>query len=323
MNADNLGAYYDFQQLANLRTQAVAAPRQAAGDVAAHFESLFVQMMLKSMRDATVEGGLFDSQQLDLYRGMFDQQIALQLSQQGALGLSRILVEQLDAAGALGEAPPREEDVAGNASGLLASARRAAVAPAMPFVPGRVAGAAPAPASPAAAPASPEAFIRHVWDDAVAAADALGVDPAVLVAQSALETGWGRQVIRADDGSSSHNLFGIKAGDNWRGPAATVRTVEYRDGVAALERASFRVYDSFADSFDDYVDLLTGSPRYRAALDSAGDSGAFLRGLQAAGYATDPAYAQKILGILGDAGHGSVFAELKNSSAQPLTRGEG
>ena len=146
----------------------------------------------------------------------------------------------------------------------------------------------------------------------------MGIDPAVLVAQSALETGWGKKVIQADQGSS-FNLFGIKADGRWDGKAATVSTVEFRDGLAVLEKASFRAYDSLSGSFNDYVDFLKSNPRYQQALDKVSDNKEFLAELQDAGYATDPKYAEKILGILGRNNYSSVINELKNSQDLPLS----
>ncbi|MDX1735830.1 MAG: flagellar assembly peptidoglycan hydrolase FlgJ, partial [Halioglobus sp.] len=266
MNPAQAGAFYDLQGLASLRAQAASTPRSATREVASQFEALFVQMMVKSMRDATIDGGLFGSHQMDFYQSMFDQQMSLHLSRQSSLGLSDILVEQLDGGAA---AAPREEDAQGLSQlGVLSGSGNTAAAPAT---------AGPAPQAPAAAndqavpaqagppvsagdsdwrPGSPAEYIRSVWDHAVDAAGRIGLDPLVLVAQSALETGWGRKVIQAVDGRSSFNLFGIKAGGGWNGESAAVNTLEYRDGIAALERASFRVYDSLRDSFDDYVDFL-------------------------------------------------------------------
>jgi flagellar protein FlgJ len=125
----------------------------------------------------------------------------------------------------------------------------------------------------------------------------LGVDPSLLVAQAALETGWGRSIIRNSDGSSSHNLFNIKAHRSWDGPVASVRTREYLGGAASMVRAEFRSYDSFQESFRDYVDFLRTNPRYRTALTQTRDPEAFARSLQAAGYATDPSYADKVMRI--------------------------
>ena len=128
------------------------------------------------------------------------------------------------------------------------------------------------------------------------AANNLGVDPRVLVAQAALETGWGERMARTPDGRPSHNLFGIKA-HGWGGAVTTVPTLEFRDGALQREVAQFRAYGSPAEAFDDYLRFLTDNPRYRQAL-AAGDATGFARGLQAAGYATDPDYADKILGVM-------------------------
>ncbi len=144
---------------------------------------------------------------------------------------------------------------------------------------------------------TPEGFVASIWQHAQSAAKELGVDARALVAQAALETGWGKRHIKHADGSTSHNLFGIKA-NGWNGAVARVPTLEFRDGALRRETADFRAYGSYAEAFDDYARFLTENPRYRQAL-AAGDAAGFAHGLQAAGYATDPAYAQKILGVLG------------------------
>ena len=292
--------FMDIQGLASLRSHAREAPGTAISEVAGQFESLFVQMMLKSMRDATVDGGLFDSSQLDTYQQMFDQQISLELSQQGGIGLAEILVTQL---GGGAQTEPVIDEVGGVQP--LVSLERPPLR-VQRDVPGLIPPAAERQSVVRAVSAtgqdglatSPEEFIQAVWDDAVVAAGELGLDPAVLVAQSALETGWGKKVIQAADGSSSFNLFGIKVGNGWRGDSSIVNTMEFRDGLAALEKAAFRVYDSLSTAFKDYVSFLKNNPRYQGALEKVSDSKAFLTELQQAGYATDPKYAEKILGIL-------------------------
>jgi flagellar protein FlgJ len=312
--------YHDLAGLGALRSQASSTPSEAIEEVAGQFESLFVQMMLKSMRDASIEGGLFDSNQMEMYQSMFDQQISLDLSRGNALGLADVLVNELG-----GSSAPREQP---NLLALASSAYRQAnsqvekiAAQAQSSPPAKVQSAAvltegeqqadvPAQAQ-RWSPASPEAFIRDVWDHAVDAAKQLGLDPLVLVAQSALETGWGKRVIQAVDGGSSFNLFGIKAGLAWEGQSAAVNSLEYRDGTAALEKSSFRVYDSIAKSFEDYVAFLKSNPRYQQALDKVGDAGEFLTELQDAGYATDPSYATKIMGIVGKTSFDAVVNELK------------
>jgi flagellar protein FlgJ len=126
------------------------------------------------------------------------------------------------------------------------------------------------------------------------AAAALGVDPASLVAQAALETGWGKSVPCAADGSCSFNLFGIKAGTSWSGATVNVPTLEFEDGVAVRKVDRFRAYGSIGDSFMDYARLIANSPRYAGALGTGGDVAGFASALQAGGYATDPEYASKI-----------------------------
>lgn len=325
MNTAQASAFYDIQGLASLRAQAASAPAQAMREVGAQFEALFMQMMVKSMREATISGGLFESNQMDFYQGMFDQQVSLHLSRQGALGLSDILVEQLDGNQV---ASDRAQQAGEPLRPDVFMARRGQDAPAagMPLMSGATA-AAPAAADPAAPaderagwlPDSPEEFIRGVWRYAADAAARIGLDPNVLVAQSALETGWGRKVLKAADGSSSFNLFGIKADARWDGAAASVNTLEYRDGIAEVQRASFRVYDSIRESFDDYVDFLTSNPRYQDALGKVRDGREFLRELQGAGYATDPAYADKIINIIDTEAYGPVFEALKSTATLSLT----
>jgi flagellar protein FlgJ len=161
--------------------------------------------------------------------------------------------------------------------------------------------------------------VRALWPHAQRAAGELGVSPQALVAQAALETGWGRAVIQHNDGRSSHNLFGIKADARWGGEQVHVSSLEYVDGTVVRQRAAFRAYDSYADSFSDYVDFLKSNPRYGNALNHAHDPVAFTQALQRAGYATDPEYAQKIQGILGSAALGEATAGVKVSADGSLT----
>ncbi len=341
MQAAQASLYHDFSGLAALRRDARNDAASAVEPVARQFEAIFVQQMLKSMRDATPEGGLFNSSQLKSWQQMFDQQLSVDLADHGGLGLAQVLVEQLQAAGTVSGAaesggtqavvPPQ-----GGQQGMaLPSARYGSTA----VVTGAALEAEPAsthssrqqpsPAQPPlaaaggppAAPTPPEAFVRELWPLAEPAAAELGVDPAVLIAQAALETGWGQRALPAATGSS-HNLFNIKAGSGWQGPVTNVQTVEYDGAAARLERAAFRVYDSPADSFADYVDLIRSAPRYQDALASAAEPEAYLRELQAAGYATDPAYADKILAILQRGTVADTVAELKNSAQLPPTQSD-
>ena len=334
MNVGATASYTDFHALSALRADARNSPTEALDEVASQFESLFVQMMLKSMRDATIEGGLFDSSQLDMYQQMFDQQISLDISQRGGIGLANTLMTQLGGKDSDSESPALVGETE-NIQPLVSLTRTSVEVKRQVLglyetfndsVGAARSGNGAGLSRPNAVehsksdwlPASPEEFIRNVWDYAVGAAKQLGLDPAVLVAQSALETGWGKKVIQTEQGSS-FNLFGIKADDRWGGKAATVSTVEFRDGLAVLEKASFRAYDSLAGAFNDYVDFLKDNPRYQQALNKATDSKEFLVELQDAGYATDPQYADKILSIIGRGNYSSVINELKNSQELPLS----
>ena len=169
---------------------------------------------------------------------------------------------------------------------------------------------------------SPAEFIAAMLPMAQKAAERLGVEPRFLVAQAALETGWGKSMIRQKDGSNSHNLFGIKA-TGWKGDSATVMTTEYVNGKATREKAGFRAYDSFEQSFNDYVRLLENNGRYQKAIQVAGttgDSERFVNELQRAGYATDPQYARKINQI---ARKVQTYQTIADASAAPALRTRG
>lgn len=154
----------------------------------------------------------------------------------------------------------------------------------------------------------PSAFIQRLLPAASKAAQQLGLEPLALIAQAALETGWGQRMFKTSSGADSHNLFGIKAHGNWQGDVAVVDTLEYRQGIAQKEKARFRAYDSPEQSMQDYVNLIQQNPRYQAALDAAADAKSYFRQLQAAGYATDPNYAEKILSVL----EGKAFKQVRN-----------
>lgn len=159
----------------------------------------------------------------------------------------------------------------------------------------------------------PVSFIKSLLPSAQKAAAVLGLEPLALVAQAALETGWGQRMFKNSLGENSNNLFGIKAQSNWQGKVAVVDTLEYHQGVAQKEKAKFRAYESAEQSLHDYVDLIQSNPRYGAALEVASDTKAYFQRLQAAGYATDPNYAQKILTVL----EGSSFKEVRKLLGNP------
>lgn len=309
MNLDAAGIVTDFAGLSVLKSKARQDQRAAADEVAQQFEALFVQMMLQRMRDASFGGGLLDSQQTEFYRDMYDQQLAVHLSDAGGIGLADAIRRQLIGAG--------QETTGGSAVGdyLQRPVQRApafAAPPAGGADPVREALDSPPP------PSSPGEFVRALWPAAERAAAQLGIDPEALLAQAALETGWGRHVMPRDDGASSHNLFGIKADQRWDGERVRKTTLEYKDGVALKTRADFRAYDSYDQAFEDYVQFVRGNRRYRDAVAAAGDPKVYFQELQKAGYATDPAYAEKIVAILEGPALSGARDRLKNDQTLPL-----
>ena len=298
MSVQGPSNYNDFAGLASLRARSGQGDPKVLREVARQFESLFTSMMLKSMRDASMGDPLFDSDSERAYRDMFDQQMAVEMSRGKGLGIADMLVRQL--------------------SGTV----RATVPPTPEVLPLRPADRTDTVARTAGDdfdPATPEEFVRGIWPHARDAARELGVDPRSIVAQAALETGWGKHMIRGEDGSNGNNLFGIKADPSWSGRRISVSTLEYENGVARRQRDWFRAYGSVAEGFRDYVDFLKGSTRYQPALAAGGDAAAFAEGLQRAGYATDPAYAEKIRGIMDGPMLESALAPLKNSPPPPIT----
>ncbi|MDO6564517.1 flagellar assembly peptidoglycan hydrolase FlgJ [Amphritea sp. 1_MG-2023] len=337
--------YTELGEMNKLRQQAKDNDPAALQGVAEQFEQLFLNMLVKSMREANAsfsEDSYFNSPQVEFYQQMGDTQLTKEIAENKGFGLAEILVRQLG-----GQVDPRianeEED---NRLMPLSSSERllnrtvdSAASMAASAILGRaqansqaleeataadvvsaseitnstsVLAATDATESTSAVSAAtvsadnvdsasipqrfetPEQFVETLLPLAENVAAELGVDPKVLLAQAALETGWGRYVIQTSDSGTSHNLFNIKADSRWEGEKAQVGTVEFRDGVAQQERAAFRVYDSYEQSFRDYADFLQNSSRYQQALEQAGDPYDYLNGLQQAGYATDPEYAQKI-----------------------------
>ena len=290
--------YTDLQGLSELRRSANDNSPEALKATAKQFEALFIQMMLKSMRDANEEMGddLFGNEQADLYRDMYDKQISLEMSSSKGLGLADLLVRQLQ--GKLAQASGETAPVALK-NGIKAIDTQTPGAPSEARAVAAAANIASTTKKDPVAFDSPESFILGLWPHAKQAGEKLGVDPRALIAQAALETGWGKAVIRRADGSSSYNLFNIKADGRWDGERAIKQTLEYRDGIARQEQAPFRAYGSYAESFEDYVRFLKSQPRYQEALDHAADPAAFIRALHKAGYATDPNYSEKVQGIMG------------------------
>ncbi len=313
-------SWIDGHGLDSLKSASAKDPSNPATirAVAQQFESLFVSMMLKSMRDAKLGDGLFESDQSRLYQDMFDQQLSQTMSQGRGIGIADMLVRSLTAHGTP-QLPP--EGAYGLPKKRVASpvATAAALAPLL----GTDAVSAPSAAGDTAAAhpgvfaGTPEEFVALVMPVATAAGSVLGVDPKALVAQAALESNWGRQVPAAE-GGSSYNLFGIKANPDWAGRRVVKDTLEFAGGVAERRREPFRAYDSVAHGFADYVELLRSHDRYSAALEHGADPERFAEALQRAGYATDPAYSTKIAAVLHSSTFRNAVAALKDVPEPPI-----
>jgi flagellar protein FlgJ len=286
----------DTNSLGDLKQSAKAGSPEALRGAATQFESMFVNMMMKSMRDAAPQDGPMDSQETRTFTTMLDQQMSQKLAKRG-IGLADVLVRQLSAqqtgaalakdmqSGAEGAGATRlkldsdsmSTDAAASASGLTGSARST---------------------TSAGKPAHVRAFQDKLADAAEEAEKVTGVPAKFMMGQAALETGWGKRVIRNQDGTSSNNLFGIKAGPGWKGKVATAVTTEYVNGKPHARVEKFRSYASHADAFKDYAKMLSNNPRYEKVLAHGGDASTFAHGLQRAGYATDPQYAAKLSRII-------------------------
>lgn len=319
--------FFDLTQLDTLRQGAQKDEKGSLTEVARQFESLFVKTWLKTMRDANAvfeAGEPFNSNSTRFYQDMADDQMALELSSSGALGLAELMVQQLQPDGshyrpasvlaadplaqrqavalAQGALPPAHIPQVAADTGLELGARprRQAIASAdeSQQATAVVATGAPKQRSPLPLDGTPAAFVEALRPHAERIARQLKVPAAVLIAQAALETGWGQKVLADGNGGSSHNLFNIKADQRWQGERTQVTALEFEQGVAVKRRSAFRVYDSLAQSFDDFKNFLENSTRYADALRQSDDPAKFLQGLQQAGYATDPLYAKKILAVL-------------------------
>ncbi len=267
-------AITDFSRFVEMRKDAVNGEAGALDKAAQQFEAMFVETLLKSMRATTPGNSLLgNGNDAQLYQQLFDQQMAENIASGPGIGLAELLTRQMGSE--------------------FSSLQSAAPAPAVPRAPITAASGA----GPKDNDITPMEFTRKLWPYASRAAGELGVSPKAVLAQAALETGWGRRAMQTDTGSASHNYFGIKADASWQGDIVQRQTLEYRDGAAERENARFRAYDSQGAAFTDYVEFLTGNPRYSGVAGHGDDVAGFAASLQSAGYATDPAYADKIAAI--------------------------
>lgn len=265
--------YLDVNGLGALRLQAEKNPNAALPVVVKQFEAVFMDMMLKSMRDASMQNGPLDSEQTKMYTSMFDQQMSELLAKKG-LGLAAIMEKQLSRSNVSQQAKPN--------------------------APAQYASWVPSSEEATAASSHGKDFISKMLPYAREASSKTGIPAKFMLGQAALETGWGRHEIKGANGRSSHNLFGIKAGKHWKGAVVTAPTTEYVNGAPRKVYQNFRAYSSYAECFQDYAHLLTSNPRYATVAASKQDAAGFAQGLQSAGYATDPRYSEKLMRIFGE-----------------------
>ncbi|MGL5905381.1 MAG: flagellar assembly peptidoglycan hydrolase FlgJ [Shewanella sp.] len=393
----NSSHFLDLGGLDSLRAQAQRDEQGALKQVAQQFEGIFVQMLMKSMREANAvfeSDSPMNSQYTKFYEQMHDQQMSVELSSKGVLGLADVMVQQLspkatktqsafaeNEANALerqglsverqampltrkaSKAPElgqrAQDDVNPQALSQLAAENppstavlndtatlnnqatmaamadpndvtslffdavqalqpsKLAEAPALAELDKVLSGKSlPTPAKVAGSEQinSQADFVRVLYPYAVKAAEAIGTEPELLLAQSALETGWGQKMVKGRNGDPSYNLFNIKADRRWQGHKAQVSTLEYEQGIAVRQNANFRVYDNFEDSFNDLVNFIATNDRYQHARTQADKPAEFIRSLHRAGYATDPQYANKVLKVLSTIK--SDFAEFLVKEAQ-------
>lgn len=327
----NASQFLDLGGLDSLRSKARNGENSALKEVAQQFEGIFVQMLMTSMRDANAvfeSDSPMNSQYTKFYEQMHDQQMSLNLSGEGMLGLADLMVQQLDPAnspmtpasvlrGDSNSSAKSNAFTLDNPHAMQMPATRSMSAVPVDTAVNPTANTALAPQTldallsgkvlPSAALTadksqadftSQDEFVSRLYPHAEKAAKELGTTPEVLIAQSALETGWGQKMVKGVAGQQSNNLFNIKADNRWQGDKAQVSTLEYEQGVAVKQKADFRVYEDIGQSFNDFVSFVSNSERYQDAMKKAANPAAFVQSLQDAGYATDPKYADKVMQVM-------------------------
>ncbi len=259
----------DARSLDALKAQANRDGAGAVKEAAKQLEALFMRELIKSMRSATMKSGMLDSAQTEISSDLLDQQLSVSMSGLPG-GLSAAIERQL-----------ARQTVAMDNTRVLPAAGKS----------GRTGALGPAGSAKAD-------FVQQHQQAAERVEQQSGIPSEFMLGQAAHETGWGRREIRNADGSTSFNLFGIKAGPGWTGKVATVTTTEYVNGEARKVKAKFRAYDSYEDSFRDYARLINTSPRYEKARAQTGSAVAYATELKRAGYATDPDYAGKLSRVI-------------------------
>lgn len=288
-SAFNAGAAFDLRNLEALKLTAKRSPQQGLKAAAQQMEGLFVQMMLKSMREASFKGGLFDNQQSQMFTSLYDQQISQDIAAQGKLGFADQIARQMGA-----DKPSPNASAQGSLIPPLIDAT---------LHPYLAAQAAEGYASPVHQRTTAEdrtendSFISRLLSPAREVSRRSGIPHQLIIAQAALESGWGNREIPTTHGKPSHNLFGIKATRDWKGETTEITTSEYINGALQKVKASFKVYKNYAEALADYANFLTANPRYQKVISSPSVEKA-VDALQEGGYATDPNYAKKLMNVI-------------------------
>ncbi|EKK5377415.1 flagellar assembly peptidoglycan hydrolase FlgJ [Morganella morganii] len=309
-------AAYDVQSLGSLKQQLNEKPQEGLRQVTQQLEATFVQMMLKSMRAALPQDGLFSSDQTRMLTSMYDQQIAQNLSEKG-LGFGDMMYKQLSA-GNEQDLPLRSSMMPLDDATVIQSMPQQAMAQLMR----KFSSAGDTLSSPLKKVRelglNSQNFIAKLTAPAKAASQKSGVHHLLILAQAALESGWGKREILTADGKTSHNLFGIKAGKGWEGPVTNIMTTEVINGKTIKMRDNFRVYGSYEEAIADYTRLLTENPRYHGVKQAVSPEQAAQR-LHKAGYATDPGYSDKLIVLINQIRGTPAAAPVASRAVQAYT----
>ncbi|HEC29052.1 MAG TPA: flagellar assembly peptidoglycan hydrolase FlgJ [Gammaproteobacteria bacterium] len=319
--------YADFSSLAALRGEARTGGQDAAKKVAGQFEAIFIQMMLSNMRK-TVEMDEKFSNEKSMYYDLFDKQIAINMAEHGGIGLAKLMMTQLSNGEnnlAVSSTLRKLESIQTDKYIMPMSTAAVSIVDKKPeVITGRNRNEAPKINNMNAARLNgvnmrpqedlnfdnPMQFIDKLWGMAKKVVVESGLDPRAIIAQAALETGWGKHIIKNPNGTSSNNLFGIKSNKEWSGSKVRADTLEFRNGVMTRSNEEFRAYNSIEESLQDYVNFIRDNNRYSRAMDNSGNPETYAKELQRAGYATDPVYAKKIINIINGKEFSSFFRSM-------------
>jgi flagellar protein FlgJ len=280
----------DSKGLDDLKQSSKSNSPESLKAAATQFEAFFLSMMMKSMREAGGQEGMLNSEQSKMYTSMLDQQLSQKMATRG-IGLADAMLRQMTQH-SMAQAVEMEQAQLPQADVLQGIAQYAQL---------QKMNVTPVENRIQVNPSSPahvQSFVQKLAAHAEQASQGTGIPAKFMLGQAALESGWGKREIKAADGSTSHNIFGIKASPNWKGQTVEAMTTEYVNGVAYRKVEKFRAYDNYADAFKDYAKLISENPRYQNVLHSGGDANRFASEMQKAGYATDPHYAQKLASVI-------------------------